>query len=245
MIKAVLFDTFGTIVDWRSSIAREGVVVAAQKGVADFDGDGFARAWRAGYRPGMARVTAGERPWVSIDVIHRERLEEILPQFGLPMLDEAERDHLNCAWHRLTPWPDSVPGLKRIKSKFLISPLSNGSVVLLSTIAKRAGIPWDFIFSSDMHRAFKRNPAVYQNAIRLLGMAPDEIMMTAAHNDDLEARAKKACAPPISIGQPNMALTKKSILKPPVTGILLLTRLRALLIGWTAPKFDACQGWFT
>ena len=159
MIKAVLFDTFGTIVDWRSSIAREGAAVAVQKGLAEFDSDGFARAWRAGYRPGMTRVTAGERSWVSIDVIHRERLDEILPQFGLPMLDETERDHLNRAWHRLTPWPDSVPGLKRIKSKFLISPLSNGSVVLLSTIAKRSGIPWDFIFSSDMHRAFKRNPA--------------------------------------------------------------------------------------
>ena len=191
MIKAVLFDTFGTIVDWRSSIAREGTNVATQKGVADFDGDGFARAWRAGYRPGMARVTAGERSWISIDVIHRERLDEILPQFGLPMLDKAERDHLNRAWHRLTPWPDSVPGLKRIKSKFLISPLSNGSVVLLSTMAKRAGIPWDFIFSSDMHRAFKRNPAVYQNAIRLLGMGPDEIMLTAAHNNDLEAARKE------------------------------------------------------
>ena len=191
MIKAVLFDTFGTIVDWRSSIAREGAAVAVQKSLTEFDSDGFARAWRAGYRPGMARVTAGERSWVSIDVIHRERLDEILPQFGLPMLNESERDLLNRAWHRLTPWPDSVPGLKRIKSKFLISPLSNGSVVLLSTIAKRAGIPWDFIFSSDMHRAFKRNPVVYQNAIRLLGMAPNEIMMAAAHNDDLEAARKE------------------------------------------------------
>ncbi len=187
MIKAVLFDTFGTIVDWRMSIAGEGAAIAMQKNIADFDGDGFARAWRAGYRPGMARVTTGERPWVSIDVINRERLDEILPEFGLSMLDEAERDHLNRAWHRLTPWPDSVPGLLRIKSKYLISPLSNGSIVLLSTMAKRAGIPWDFIFSSDMHRAYKRSPAVYQNAIRILGMQPDEIMMAAAHNDDLEA----------------------------------------------------------
>ena len=187
MIKAVLFDTFGTIVDWRSSIAREGEAVAARKGVTGFDGDGFARAWRAGYRPGMARVTKGERPFVSIDVIHRERLDEILPEFGLPMLDDAERYHLNRAWHRLTPWPDSVPGLKRIKSKYLISPLSNGSIVLLSTIAKRAGIPWDFIFSSDMHRAFKRDPAVYQNAIRLLHLEPEQVMMAAAHNDDLAA----------------------------------------------------------
>lgn len=187
MIKAVLFDTFGTIVDWRSSIARESAVFANAHEIVNFDGDGFARTWRAGYRPGMAKVTTGKRPWVSIDVIHRERLDEILPQFGLSMLDEAERDHLNRAWHRLTPWPDSVAGLQRIKSKYLISPLSNGSVVLLSTMAKRAGIPWDFIFSSDMHRAYKKNPVVYQNAIRLLGMAPDEIMMVAAHNADLEA----------------------------------------------------------
>jgi 2-haloacid dehalogenase len=191
MIKVVLFDTFGTIVDWRSSIAREGKTFAKAKDVEGFDGDAFARAWRAGYRPGMARVTAGERPFVSIDTIYRERLDEILPQFGLAMLDETERDHLNRAWHRLTPWPDSIPGLKRIKSKHMISPLSNGSVMLLATMAKRAGIPWDFIFSSDMHRAFKRNPAVYQNAIRLLGVEPHEIMMTAAHNDDLEAARKE------------------------------------------------------
>ena len=133
MIKAVLFDTFGTIVDWRSSIARESAVFAKAHEILNFDGDEFARRWRAGYRPGMAKVTTGKRPWVSIDVIHRERLDEILPQFGLSMLDEAERDHLNRAWHRLTPWPDSVAGLQRIKSKYLISPLSNGSVVLLST----------------------------------------------------------------------------------------------------------------
>ncbi len=187
MVKAVLFDTFGTIVDWRSSIARESTLLANANDIANFDGDGFARAWRAGYRPGMAEVTAGKRPWISIDVIHRERLDEILPQFGLSMLTEVERDHLNRAWHRLTPWPDSVAGLQRIKSKYLISPLSNGSVVLLSTMAKRAGIPWDFIFSSDMHLAYKKNPVVYRNAIRLLGMAPDEIMMIAAHNADLEA----------------------------------------------------------
>ena len=144
MIKAVLFDTFGTIVDWRSSIARESTVFANAHEIVNFDGDGFARTWRAGYRPGMAKVTTGKRPWVSIDVIHRERLDEILPQFGLSMLDEAERYQLNRAWHRLTPWPDSVAGLQRIKSKYLISPLSNGSVVLLSTMAKSAGIHWDF-----------------------------------------------------------------------------------------------------
>ena len=117
MIKAVLFDTFGTIVDWRSSIAREIAVVANAHDISNFDDDRFARTWRAGYRPGMAKVTAGTRPWVSIDVIHRERLDEILPRFSLSMLDEPERDHLSLTWHRLTPWPDSIAGLQRVKSK--------------------------------------------------------------------------------------------------------------------------------
>ena len=171
-VKAVLFDTFGTIVDWRSSIAAEADKIAQAKGIENFDGDAFARAWRAGYRPGMARVTSGEREWVAVDVIHRERLDEILPEFGLDMLTEEERADLNLAWHRIRPWPDSVPGLIRLKSKYLISPLSNGSLVLLATMGKQAGIPWDFVFSSDMHKAYKRNPAVYRNAIALLGFEP-------------------------------------------------------------------------
>lgn len=186
-VKAIVFDTFGTLTDWRSSIAREGAIVARKKGLEDFDGDAFARAWRAGYRPGMAKVISGEREWTAIDVIHRERLDEILPQFGLDMLNEDERVHLNLAWHRINPWPDSVPGLLRLKKKFLIAPLSNGSLTLLANMAKRAGLPWDFVFSSDMHKAFKRDPRVYQNAIALLGMQPHEVMMGAAHNDDLEA----------------------------------------------------------
>lgn len=186
-VKAIVFDTFGTITDWRSSIAAEGARVAAQKGVSDFDGDAFARAWRAGYRPGMARVISGEREWVPVDVIHRERLDEIIPDFGLDMLNEEERIHLNEAWHRINPWADSIPGLLRLKKAYLIAPLSNGSLVLLSSMAKRAGIPWDFVFSSDMHKAYKRDPKVYQNAIALLGFEPHEVMMGAAHNDDLEA----------------------------------------------------------
>ncbi len=186
-VKAVVFDTFGTISDWRLSIAREADIIAKDKGIADFDGDAFARAWRAGYRPGMARVISGEREWTPVDVIHRERLDEILPEFGLDMLDEDEREHFNRAWHRINPWPDSIPGLIRIKTKYLISPLSNGSLTLLANMAKRAGIPWDFVFSSDMHKAYKRDPKVYQNAIALLGYAPHEVMMGAAHNDDLEA----------------------------------------------------------
>ncbi len=191
MIKAVLFDTFGTIVDWRSSIAQESEELALSKGLVDFDGDAFARAWRAGYAPGMARVTSGEEPFVSIDFIHRQRLDEILPEFGLAMLNEEERTGLNLAWHRLNPWPDSLPGLTRIRSNFMISPLSNGSLMLLATMAKRACLPWDFIFSSDIHRAFKPDPAVYQSAIRLLHLEADQVMMAAAHNDDLEAARKQ------------------------------------------------------
>ncbi len=186
-VKAILFDTFGTITDWRSSIGAEGARVARAKGVENFDGDAFARAWRAGYRPGMAPVIAGTREWTPVDVIHRERLDVILPEFGLDMLNEEERQHLNKAWHRINPWPDSIPGLIRLKKRFLIAPLSNGSLVLLSSMAKRAGIPWDFIFSSDMHKAYKRDPKVYQNAVALLGFEPGEVMMGAAHNDDLEA----------------------------------------------------------
>ena len=186
-VKAIVFDTFGTITDWRSSVALEAEKVAKIKGLKEFDGDAFARAWRAGYRPGMMPVISGEREWTPIDVIHRERLEQILPQFGLDMLDDAERDHLNRALHRINPWPDSIPGLLRLKKKFFIAPLSNGSLALLAGMAKRAGIPWDFVFSSDMHKAYKRDPKVYQNAIALLGFKPGEVMMGAAHNDDLDA----------------------------------------------------------
>ncbi|MBT6096281.1 MAG: haloacid dehalogenase type II [Rhodospirillaceae bacterium] len=187
-VKVLLFDTFGTVADWRGSIARMGERAAREKGVEGVDWDAFARAWRAGYRPGMARVISGERPWTSVDVIHRERLEEILPEFGMDgVFSEAEKTDMNLFWHRLDPWPDSVPGLLRLKQKFLIGPLSNGSLILLSAMAKRAGIPWDFVFSSDTFKAFKRDPAVYLGAIALLGLEPGEVMMTAAHNDDLEA----------------------------------------------------------
>ena len=190
-VKAIVFDTFGTVSDWRSSIARESETLARKKGLTEFDGDAFARAWRAGYRPGMAPVIKGEREWTAVDVIHRERLDEILPQFGLNMLDESEREHFNRAWHRINPWPDSIPGLLRLKTKFLIAPLSNGSLMLLTCMAKRAGIPWDFVLSSDMHKAYKRDPKVYRNAAALLGLDTSEIMMGAAHNDDLAAARKE------------------------------------------------------
>lgn len=187
-VKALLFDTFGTIVDWRGSIARTGERLARQKGIDHVDWDAFARAWRAGYKPGMARVQSGERSWVSVDVIHRERLDDILDAFGIGhFFDETERADFNLVWHRLDPWPDSVPGLLQLKPTHLISPLSNGSLILLSSMAKRAGIPWDFIFSSNTFNAYKPDAAVYLGAIRLLDLKPEEVMMVAAHNDDLAA----------------------------------------------------------
>jgi 2-haloacid dehalogenase len=187
-VRVIVFDTFGTVSDWRGSITRMGEQLAKKKGIEGIDWEAFARAWRAGYRPGLKRVISGERPWTSVDVIHRERLEEILVEFGIAeRFSEAEMADMNLFWHRLDPWPDSIPGLLRLKRKHLISPLSNGSIVLLSSMAKRAGLPWDFIFASDMFKAYKRDPKVYLGAIEMLGLEPDQVMLGAAHNDDLAA----------------------------------------------------------
>ena len=193
-IKVLLFDTFGTVVDWRGSVARMTERAVSAKG-GTIDGDAFARAWRAGYKPGMAPVIAGERPWTQIDVIHRERLEVILDEFGIGgLFDEAERADLNLAWHRLDPSPDSVPGLLRLKQRYLIGPLSNGGTVLLASMAKRAAIPWDVIMSSDVTKAYKRHPNAYLNACSALGLETGQVMMCAAHNDDLEAAASHGMA---------------------------------------------------
>jgi 2-haloacid dehalogenase len=189
-VKALLFDTFGTVVDWRGSVTRMGERLGARKGIEGVDWEAFARAWRAGYRPGMAPVIAGERPWTPIDVIHRERLEEILVTFGIFVyFSDDEKSDINLMWHRLDPWPDVIPGLLRLKRNYIIGPLSNGATQLLVNMAKRAAIPWDLIFSSDLTRAYKRDPRAYQAAIAALGMAPGEVMLCAAHNDDLAAAA--------------------------------------------------------
>ncbi|MEM7210808.1 MAG: haloacid dehalogenase type II [Pseudomonadota bacterium] len=187
-VKALLFDTFGTVVDWRGSVARQVDRLAYAKGIEGLDSDAFARAWRAGYLPGMAPVISGERGWTPIDVIHRERLEVILDEFGIAdHFDETERADLNLAWHRLDPWADSVPGLRRLSAKYMIGPLSNGSTPLLVNMAKRAGIPWDVIMSSDATRGYKPDPKTYLGACEMMGLEPTQVMMCAAHNNDLEA----------------------------------------------------------
>ena len=180
----MVFDIFGTVVDWRSSIAREMAAFGRKRGL-ERDWVAFADAWRAGYDPGMEPVRSGTRPWVNVDVIHRERLEELLVEFDLPALDEGEKAHLTDAWHRLDPWPDSVAGLTRLKTGFIISTLSNGSVLCLADMAKRAGLPWDCILSADLVHQYKPRPETYRMAIEFLGPEPGSVMMVAAHNSDL------------------------------------------------------------
>jgi len=185
-VKALTFDVFGTVVDWRSSIAREGRSLGKSLGIRA-DWDAFADAWRAGYRPAMDDVRSGRLPWTNIDGLHRRILERILKDSGLGNLSEAQKDHLNRAWHRLTPWPDAVRGLKRLKKGYLITTLSNGNVSLLTNMAKHAGLPWDCVLSAELFQHYKPDPEAYLGAAAILGLAPHEVMMVAAHKDDLRA----------------------------------------------------------
>jgi len=187
-IKALTFDVFGTVVDWRGSVSREIASLAGERGL-EIDADLFADEWRAGYGPGMNKVRSGAREWIGIDAIHRHRLDELLVQFGITGLTEDETAHLNKIWHRLDPWPEAVEGLTRLKSKFIISSLSNGSVALLTNMAKRAGLPWDCVLSSELSGHYKPDPQSYLKAAELLGLEPGEVMMTAAHQNDLLAAA--------------------------------------------------------
>lgn len=184
--KVLAFDTFGTVVDWHSSIARE-----VQTLRPEVDGSAFARAWRAGYQPAMQRVRAGELGWTLIDDLHRLILDTLLEPFGLGDLSEAEIRQLNKAWHRLDPWPDVVAGLTRLKARYTICTLSNGNIGLLTNMAKRAGLPWDCILSAEVFRAYKPDPATYLGVAEVFDLAPHEVMLVAAHQDDLAAA--RAC----------------------------------------------------
>jgi 2-haloacid dehalogenase len=189
-VKALVFDVFGTVVDWRGSIIREGRRLARRRKLK-VDWAAFADAWRDGYRPAMARVRSGELPWTRIDDLHRMILDGLLGRFGLRGLAEAEIDHLNRAWHRLEPWPDARAGLAKLKRRHVIATLSNGNVALLANMAKHAGLPWDCILSAELMRHYKPDPEVYLGAADLLGVRPAELLMVAAHKDDL--RAARAC----------------------------------------------------
>lgn len=188
-VEALTFDVFGTVVDWRSTIIREGEELGRRKGL-EVDWAAFADDWRAGYGPAMRRVREGELPWTIIDDLHRMILDSILPKHGLQGLSEEERRELNLVWHRLEPWPDAVAGLTRLKRKFIIATLSNGNVSLLVDMAKHGGLPWDTVLSSELAGSYKPAPEVYQTACRLLGRAPERVMMAAAHPGDLRAAAR-------------------------------------------------------
>jgi 2-haloacid dehalogenase len=189
-IKALVFDIFGTVVDWRASIVREGEALASAKRIEGVDWAAFADAWRAGYQPAMQRARSGEIAWTNVDGLHRSILEALIPRFGLESLNEAERDHLNRAWHRLDAWPDAVAGLTKLKSRFVISTLSNGNIALLVNMAKRAGLPWDCVLSAEIMKHYKPDPEVYRGAAQLLGVACDEVLMVAAHPSDLRGAAR-------------------------------------------------------
>ena len=185
-VKAMLFDTFGTVVDWRGSVIRDLSHFGAVQGCSA-DWAAFADRWRSEYQPQMERVRSGARPWIKLDGLHREVLDALLIEFGISGLDEAQRQHLNKVWHRLDPWPDSVAGLTRLKRRCIIGPLSNGNVALLTNLARHAGLPWDVILATELTRSYKPQPQAYLGSCALLDLAPHDVMMCAAHNDDLRA----------------------------------------------------------
>jgi 2-haloacid dehalogenase len=185
--EALVFDVFGTVVDWRGSIIEEGNVFGTRHGL-QVDWAAFADDWRAAYQPAMQEVRSGALPWTSLDGLHRRVLDRLLVARGIA-LKEADAAELNRVWHRLRPWPDSVAGLTRLKRRYVIATLSNGNVSLLINMAKNAGLPWDAVLSAELFQHYKPDPEVYLGAARLLGVTPRKLMMVAAHPSDLRAAA--------------------------------------------------------
>jgi 2-haloacid dehalogenase len=189
-VNVLAFDVFGTVVDWRSGVIAEGEQLGKAKGLI-VDWAAFADAWRKIYRPYMDRVRNGELPWTKLDDLHRMMLAETLAKFGIHNLSENEKEHFNRVWHRLKGWPDSVPGLERLKSRFVITTLSNGNISLLTNMAKHAGLPWDCILSAENVHHYKPDPEVYLLAPQLFDLKPEQVMMVAAHEHDLQAAEKR------------------------------------------------------
>lgn len=184
-VKALVFDVFGTVVDWRSSVIKAGEQISRETGKT-VDWPAFAEEWRrVGYHEQIAKIRAGTAPYQTTDAFMLDKLHEMLPKYGLTGLSEQQVGWLHKAWHRLDPWPDSVEGLTRLKKKFIIATLSNGNVALLTDMAKYGGLPWDAILSAELVQKFKPEPEMYQSAGRFLGLPMDQVMMTAAHLRDL------------------------------------------------------------
>ncbi len=191
-LRALVFDVFGTVVDWRGGVARDAAAFL-DRHAPGADPSAFADAWRRRYSPAMEEVRSGCRPFVRLDVLHRENLEAVLPEFGIApgRVPKAELDVLNLAWHKLDPWPDAVAGLARLKARYIVAPLSNGNISLMIDMAKRAGLPWDAILGAEVAQAYKPMPQAYLRTAEVLGLRPDQVCMAAAHNGDLAAA--RAC----------------------------------------------------
>jgi 2-haloacid dehalogenase len=187
-VQALTFDVFGTVVDWRNSLIREGEALGRAHGLR-VDWARFADAWRGLYQPQLERVRSGALPWTKLDDLHRMALDRLLVEFGITGLTEPEIDHFNRAWHRLDPWPDAVPGLERLRRRFVLATLSNGNVALIVNMARRAGLPWDAVLGAEVARHYKPQPEAYLTTAALLGLPPSQCMMVAAHNGDLAAAA--------------------------------------------------------
>lgn len=192
-VNALLFDVFGTLVDWRGGVAREAAPFLRRHAAGSVDPIRFTDSWRRLYQPSMEAVRNGGRPFVRLDTLHRENLEAILPEFGIDPsgVPAVELDELNAAWHRLDPWPDVVAGLHRLRQRFIIAPVSNGNIALALAISRRSGLPWDAVLGAEVTRAYKPMPRAYLGTAEILGMAPARLCMVAAHNDDLAAA--RAC----------------------------------------------------
>ncbi|MFD0916780.1 haloacid dehalogenase type II [Pseudahrensia aquimaris] len=185
--RAFIFDVFGTMVDWRESVAREAARAFSAKAITT-DPYAFADFWRGRYDPAMERIRSGGRGYVQLDDLHRENLDETLAHFKLePFFNEQERDTLNTAWEKLDPWPDVVDGLHALKAKAIIAPCSNGSIALMTRLAKYGGLPWDCILGAEIAQNYKPEPVVYHACCNALRLQPNEVMMVAAHNNDLHA----------------------------------------------------------
>lgn len=191
-VEALLFDVFGTTVDWRSGVAREGAALGARLGLTGVDWGTFADAWRRRYEPSMEEVRSGRRPFVTLDVLHRENLAAVFADMSLPPLADADLDELTRAWHRLDPWPDVVAGLARLKRRYIVAPHSNGNVALMVNMARSAGLVWDTVLGAEVVRQYKPLPESYRTACEMLGLPPSRVMMVAAHHQDLVA-AREAC----------------------------------------------------
>jgi 2-haloacid dehalogenase len=187
-LRALFFDVFGTLVDWRSSIAREAAAILRPQGIT-LDWDAFADAWRAEYQRGMEEVRSGAIPFSKLDVLHRRNLERFLPRFGVTGLSEATLRDLTLAWHRLDAWPEVPAALARLKTKFLIAPVSNGNISLMADLARRNGLPWDAILGAEIAGDYKPKPRVYLAACAAFDLEPSQCMMVAAHSNDLSAAA--------------------------------------------------------